>query len=116
MPVLLILESRTGVLSLVGSPSEAEARWEAIDIENAEFEFCDSAGQRFVGDIVSPVTAFDAGKFRLLPHGAADRSFAASVVSRSRVLSRPFREIRSLDDVRRELSAGETPGSDPGRP
>ena len=112
MPLLLILESRTGVLSLAGSPGDLGGG----RIENAEIEFCDPTGQRLVGDIVAPATAFDAGKFRLLPHGAAQPSFAASIISRRRVLSQPFREIRSLVDVRRELGTGNASGSAPLNP
>jgi hypothetical protein len=103
--MLLVLETRTGVLSLFPSAGDAEARLDAIDVENSEFEFCAAGGQRLVGTLTSPVTAFDAGRFQLRPHGAPDPAHVAGILGRARVLAQPYREAATLDDLRRALGA-----------
>jgi hypothetical protein len=113
--MLLVLETRSGVLLLFPSVAGAEARLEAIDIENAEYEFCDASGQRLVGDIIEPVTALDGGKFRLVPHGAADAKFTAALLGRARVLAQPYREAATLDDLRKSLLPAPVP-ADPTPP
>src|SRR4051812_42518573 len=99
--MILVLETNGGLLHLFSSAAEAEADLEAIDIENGEYEFCDDAGQRFIGQAVTPVTTFRAGIFRLRPDGAADRTIVASFLSRARSLERQCAGVTTLDDLRR---------------
>jgi hypothetical protein len=101
--MLLVLEIRSGVLLLFPSVADAESYLEAIDIGNAEYEFCDAAGQRLVGDVFEPVTVFAGGRFRLVPHGAEDPRFTAAMLGRARVLAQPYREAATLDDLRKSL-------------
>jgi len=84
--------------------SEIESQLEAIDVENGEYEFCDDAGQRFVGEVVSPVMKFRAGSFRLRPDGTPDRAVVASFLSRARSLDRGFADIKSLEDLRKRVA------------
>src|ERR1039458_6569242 len=72
--MILTLETNGSLLYLFSSALEAESRLEAIDVENTEYEFCDDTGQRFVGEIIAPISKFGAGSFRLKPDGTPDRS------------------------------------------
>ena len=103
--MLLVLETNGSLLHLFSSATEAESHVEAIDIENGEYEFCDDTGQRFIGEVVAPVTTFRAGGFRLRPDGAPDRAVVASFLSRARSLERQCGVVRTLDDLRKTLVA-----------
>lgn len=107
--MLLVLEARSGVLLLFPSVPGAEPGLEAIDIENAEYEFCAAAGQRLMGEIFEPVTAFDGGKFRLVRYGAPDPKFTAALPARARVLAQPYREAATRDDLRQTLRPAPAP-------
>jgi len=102
--MILVLETNGSLLYLFSSAAEIESHFEAIDVENSEYEFCDDAGQRFVGEIVSPVTKFRAGSFRLKLDGIPDRAVVASFLSRARSLDRGCGGIKSLDDLRRRVA------------
>ena len=99
--MLLVLETNGSLLYLFSSATEAESHLEAIDIENGEYEFCDDTGQRYIGEIVTPVTTFRAGSFRLRPDSAPDQALVASFLSRARSLERECEGVRTLDDLRR---------------
>ena len=103
--MMLVLETNGSLLHLFSSTTEAESHLEAIDIENAEYEFCDDTGQRFVAEVVAPVTTFRAGSFRLRPDGAPDRALLVSFISRARSLERQCGGVRTLDDLRRTHAA-----------
>lgn len=103
--MMLVLETNGSLLHLFSDATEAESHLEAIDIENAEYEFCDDTGQRFVGEVVTPVTTFRAGSFRLRPDGAPDRAVVTSFLSRARSLERQCDGVRTLDDLRRTHAA-----------
>ena len=99
--MILTLETNGSLLYLFSSALEAESRLEAIDVENTEYEFCDDTGQRFVGEIIAPISKFGAGSFRLKPDGTPDRAVTASFVARARSLDQTCNGIKSLDDLRR---------------
>jgi hypothetical protein len=99
--MMLVLEPNGGLLQLFSVAGEVESQLEAIDIENGEYEFCDDIGQRFVGELVAPVTAFRSGSFRLRPDGTPDRALVSSFLSRARSLERQCGGVRTLDDLRR---------------
>ena len=99
--MMLVLETNGGLVHLFTSSTEAEFHLEALDVANREYEFCDEAGQRFVGEIVSPVTAFCPGDFKLRPDGAPDMAVLDSVLLRPCRLERACCGVRSLDDLRR---------------
>lgn len=99
--MILVFETNGSLLHLFSSVAEAESQLEAIDVQNGEYEFCNDTGQRFVGDIVEPVTKFRAGSFRLKPDRAPDKAVVASFLSRSRSLERACDGVSSLNDLRR---------------
>jgi hypothetical protein len=98
--MILVLEIDDGSLFLYPSLAEAESHLEAIDVENGEYEFCDDTGQRFVGEIVVPVTTFQPGNFRLRPDGTPERAVIASIVARAHCLAKGCGEVKNLDDLR----------------
>jgi len=102
---MLVLETNGNLLHLFSSVSEAELHLEAIDIENQEYEFCDDAGQRFIGEITAPVTVFRSGSFHVRPEGLPDRTIIESFLNRARSLDRFCNGITSLDDLRKRLKA-----------
>jgi hypothetical protein len=99
--MIFVLETNGNLLYLFSSALEVKSHLEAIDVENNEYEFCDDKGQRFVGEIVAPVTKFAAGSFSLKPDGIPNKSFVASFLSRARSLDRSCNGIQSLDDLRK---------------
>jgi hypothetical protein len=101
--MILVLEINGGLLYLFQSAVEVESRLEAIDVENGEYEFCDSVGQRFVGEIISPITKFRAGSFRLKADGAPDKTVVTSLLSRARSLDKGIEGIKNLDDLRKRI-------------
>jgi hypothetical protein len=102
---ILVLETNGGLLHLFSSVREAETHLETIDIENGEYEFCDDSGQGLVGEIVTRVSFFRAGSFRLRPDGAPDRAVLDSVLSRACSLERQCEGITTIDDLRRRYAA-----------
>jgi hypothetical protein len=98
--MILVLETNGCLLHLFSSVTETESHLEAIDIGNREYEFCDDTGQRFVGEIISPVTRFRRGRFRLIPAGAPDTELLASFLARARSLERGCGEVQTLDGLR----------------
>src|SRR5688500_8954712 len=101
--MILVLETNGGLLHLFSSVREAESHLETIDIEHGEYEFCDDSCQRFVAEIITPVSTFRAGSFRLRPDRAPDRAVLDSFLSRARSLARQCEGVRSLDDLRRRI-------------
>jgi hypothetical protein len=99
--MVIVLGIRDRLLYLYSSTTEAEAELEAQDVENGEYEFCDDLGQRLVGKITSPVTAFKAGGFRLVPEGVPDRAILDSFISRASILDRGCNGVITLDELRR---------------
>jgi hypothetical protein len=99
--MILVLEINGGLLHLFSSAAETMAELEVVDIENGEYEFCDETGQRFVGEVVTPVSIFRSGSFVLRPVGAPDRGLVSSIISRARTLERVCDGIKSLNDLRR---------------
>lgn len=99
--MIFVLEINGGLLHLFSSVVEAESHLEAIDIENKEYEFCDDTGQRFVGNVIKPVTRFGTGSFNLKSDGKPDKAFIALFLSHARSLDRSCNGIKSLDDLRR---------------
>jgi hypothetical protein len=100
--MILALEKDDASLHLFASVSEAETHFEAIDVQNGEYEFCDERGQRLAPEIVAPITTFGAGSYRLRPMGAPERALFSSLVSRARYLSRGCGDCQSLEDLKRE--------------
>jgi len=99
--MMLILEINGGLLHLFSSAAEVESHVEAVDIENAEYEFCDDNGQRFAGKIVRPPGWFLPSRIHLVPVGVPEQTLVASFVSRARTLERGCDGVETLDDLRR---------------
>lgn len=106
--MILVLETNGCLLHLFSSVPEVESYLEAIDIENQEYEFCDHTGQRFVGEIVSPVTTFRAGRFRLVANAAPDPQLLSSFLARARRLDRGCDEFQTLDALRSSFSGAKS--------
>jgi hypothetical protein len=100
--MILALEKDDGSLHLFASVAEAEAHFEAIDVENNEYEFCDETGQRFTGEIVAPITAFRAGSYRLRAIGYSDPALVSSFISRGSYLAKGCGGVQSLEDLKRK--------------
>ncbi len=98
--MILALEKDDASLHLFASVSEAETHFETIDVENGEYEFCDERGQRLVPEIVTPVSAFGAGRYRLRPTGIPERALFASLISRAQYLAKGCEGIQSLEDLK----------------
>jgi hypothetical protein len=103
--MILALEKDDGSLFLFTSAAEAESEFEAIDVENVEYEFCDDSGQRFVAEIRAPVGAFRAGSYRLRPSGAPDREAVRRIIARASCLARGTPDIKSIADLRKTYAA-----------
>jgi hypothetical protein len=102
--MILVLETNGCLLHLFSSVAEVESHLEAIDIENREYEFCDDTGQRFIGEITTPVTRFGGGRFRLVAEGVPDSKLVSSFLARARSLDRGCGELQTLDDLRTSLA------------
>ncbi len=100
--MVIALEKDDGSLFLFTSVSEAETEFEAIDVENGEYEFCDHTGQQFVAEITQPVRAFHAGSYRLQPHDTPDRKHVSRLIAQASCLARAAAEIQSIEDLRRK--------------
>ena len=99
--MMLVLERNGNLLHLYSSAADAESNLEVIDIENAEYEFCDTSGQRFVAEIINPVTKLRSGSFRLKPEGKPDRSVVASFILRTQTLDRSCDGVKTLTDLKK---------------
>jgi hypothetical protein len=99
--MIIALEKDDGSLFLFASIAEAEAEFEAIDVENDEYEYCDHTGQRLVAEITAPVRAFRAGSYRLRPSGPQERKLVHQLIARASNLTKGTPEIQSLDDLRK---------------
>ena len=98
--MILALGKDDGSLHLFASLAEAESHFEAINIENCEYEFCDDTGQRFAPEIVAPITAFRAGSYRLRQTGTQDPALVSSFISRAHYLVRGCEGVQCLDDLK----------------
>jgi hypothetical protein len=98
---MLIVLDTDGIVNLFASPEEAEKHLEAIDIEDNEYEMCDERGQRYVGKLLSPITAMRPGTFRLEPEGWPSPPALASILGRAQSVDTTFGDYRTLDDLRR---------------
>lgn len=103
--MILVFEHDDGSLHVFASESDVRSHLEAIDVENREYEFIDHSGQRFIGEIVSPVTAFSPGDFRLSPLGEADPRIVSSFLGRARILDGDRLGLHSFDDLLRKIQS-----------
>jgi hypothetical protein len=92
-------------LDLFETIGEVEQSFEAIDIENEEYDFCDESGQRFIAEITSPPTITRAGAFRLAPEGEPDPALPLTFWASARRLGRTCGDIMTLDDLSARLHA-----------
>ena len=106
---MLIVLDTDMILNLYASPEEAEKHLEAIDIEGSEYEICDKGGQRYVGKILSPITVWRSGTFRLEPEGWPSLANLSSIISRAQSLDRTYGDYRTLDDLRVLVSSVSKP-------
>jgi hypothetical protein len=81
----------------------AEGHFEAIDIENDEYEFCDDSGQRFAGELLASGRGF-----RIVQHGAPDPSLPLSFIDRTKHFWPKGTPFKTLDDARVYFSRAKT--------
>ena len=86
------------VIEVFDSPDHPPSWIEAIDIENAEYQFCDDHGQRYIGVITRPSGWIRNAKFQLRPEGRADLKKAMALVDRAEQIepNDPFPRLESL--------------------
>ena len=101
--MILVLRQDDRFLEVFESPEAVQCHFEAIDIENEEFEFCDDHGQRYVSVITEPGGWWRSGRFELRPESAPSRRHVIEFIDRaSGIESDRFPDLESL---RRHLDA-----------
>lgn len=101
--MILLLRHDDGALVLFESLQDVTRHLEAIDIENGEYEFCDSSGQRFLGVVTRAVGTFRPGAFELRPEGPPDPANAIALLDRAvRLEENPWH--RDVESLRRHLT------------
>ena len=97
---MLVVTDRDNTVRIYDSVVEAERDLETIDVANGEYEFCDETGQPYFGDVLTPVTAFGSGEFRIVPRGTRDPSLPASFLSRAADYHSRLPGLKTLQDAR----------------
>jgi hypothetical protein len=103
--MIFALEKDDGSLFVFESVTQAEAEFEAIDVENGEYEFCDHTGQRFIAELTAPARAFRAGSYRLRPSNSRDTELLSRLLARATCLVRSLGDFHTIDDLRRVYDA-----------
>ena len=106
--MILAIDTKA-VLYLFDSEDQVVTDFEAIDVENKEYEFCDDAGRRLDAEITKPVTRFRGGAFRLVSYGTPDRDLPIQFFRRARELGRACSGITSLEGLRTLLRIPPSP-------
>lgn len=100
---MMIMLRDDPVIEVFGSPSDPPSWIEAIDIENAEYQFCDDNGQIFVGELVKPASLSRQPRFRLRPEGPPALANALGLLEKAKALEdNPF--FPDLASLRQHLT------------
>lgn len=95
------------VIEVFQDPTSPPAWIESIDIENDEFSFCDTEGQRYIGVVTEPARWFRGAVFELRPTGDPDLANVLSLVDRAiLIVSNPH--FADLEALLRHLKAKQT--------
>jgi hypothetical protein len=101
---MFLVIDRDGNLAVFQSTEVAERHMETNDfVFDDEFEMCDETGQRYVAEILEP-ERWDGGILRFLPRGDCDAALPISFLERTRDFSSYVRGLKTLDELRRQLS------------
>jgi hypothetical protein len=102
---MLLVIDRDNTVGIYDSIADAESQLETIDIEGAEYEFCDETGQPYFGDVLKPVGKFSSGEFRIVPRGARDPGLPASFLARATHYHSRLPDLKTLEDARARFAA-----------
>jgi hypothetical protein len=105
---MLLVIDRDNTICVYESVRDAEADLETIDVELGEYQFCDDAGQPYVGDVLQTVEKFTSGAFRIVPRGKPDPHLPTSFLARATDYRSRVRGLKTLDDARRHFAIQET--------
>jgi hypothetical protein len=110
-PMILALDKQNA-LYIFTSTGEAESYLEAIDVQREGFEFCDSAGQRYLPNFIRApkesqgifFSTIDIGAFRLVSEGERDLNLPQSFAKRARYIEHTsVVAITNIEELGREL-------------
>ena len=88
---MMIMLRDDPVIEVFESPLKPPSWIEVVDIENSEYQFCDDAGQMFVGEVVEPSGLFGQRRFRLREQGSPDLANALGLLQKAKRLEvNPF--------------------------
>ena len=94
------------VIEVFDAPSQPPNWIEGIDIENAEYQFCDDTGQRYVGEIIGPSGFLQHAKWRLRREGPRDIRNALDLIAKAKLIE-PNERFPDLETLRRHtITAG----------
>ena len=100
---MILALDKSNVLWVFDAEQDAQCILEPIDIENREYEFCDSEGYALDATITVSIRTFHAGAFMLSRRAGSQPSLAMSFVDRAHTLGHGVPGISSLEDLRRHL-------------
>ena len=91
------------VIETFTSPGLPPTWIETIDVENEEYEFCDTDGQRFIGKITKGKNFYSLDTFELVPDGAPNIDNLTSILDRALFVERNKQVIKIHDFRASEL-------------
>ena len=100
---MILALDKDNVLWVFDAEQDVQCILEPIDIENREYEFCDSEGYALDARITVPISTFRAGAFMLSRRAGSQPGLAMSFVDRARTLGNGVPGINSLEALRRHL-------------
>ena len=95
------------VIEIFDSPSSPPDWIEAIDIENGEYQFCDDAGQRYVGEITRPGGFFRQAEWQLRPEGEPAIKNVLDLIERAQEIE-PNHKFPDLGSLREHITEKST--------
>lgn len=105
---MLLAIDKHGALQILASPQEAETHFEAIDVEDRAFEFCDTDGQRYEARYIRQAKrgrwTIDIGAFQLVLSGAINENLPREFIKRAGdVESSTVLGVETLRDLKDRL-------------
>jgi hypothetical protein len=86
------------VLELFANPDNPPDWIEGLDIENAEYEFCNEDGCAYLPIIDKPSSAFSQAKYRLRENGSPDPNNALAFALRAKGIA-PNASFKNVDEL-----------------
>lgn len=104
---------RHGALYIFASTEDARGYLEAVDVQQADFEFCDAFGQKYSPFYIrppkesrlGPIGHVDIGTFNLKVEGKLDPTLPEKLMTRARHIEHTsFPSVTDVPKLRDELS------------